>query len=74
MVAYLKMYAGGVLLLGGGTGLGQLSLPVLAAVFITSAVLGDAVNYAIGNKLGEAPVRTRGPVDWTLLCHWAGSR
>lgn len=25
----------------------------LAAVFVSSAVLGDAVNYAIGNKLGE---------------------
>jgi hypothetical protein len=70
VAADLRMYAGGVLLLGGGTGLGQLSLPVLAAVFITSAVLGDAVNYAIGNKLGEHPVRNRGPVDWTRLCHF----
>lgn len=34
-------------------GMGQLNLCYLFAVFITSAVLGDAVNYAIGNKLGE---------------------
>jgi membrane protein DedA with SNARE-associated domain len=43
-----------LVLLLGAAGLGQLSLPILAAVFITSAVLGDAVNYAIGNKLGES--------------------
>lgn len=33
--------------------MGQLNIGLLFAVFITSAVLGDAVNYAIGNKLGE---------------------
>lgn len=34
-------------------GMGQLNISLLFAVFMTSAVLGDAVNYAIGNKLGE---------------------
>lgn len=34
-------------------GMGQLNLSLLFAVFMTSAVLGDAVNYAIGNKLGR---------------------
>jgi membrane protein DedA with SNARE-associated domain len=34
------------------TGMGQLKLLWLFGVFMTSAVLGDAVNYAIGNKLG----------------------
>jgi membrane protein DedA with SNARE-associated domain len=33
--------------------MGQLNLSLLFAVFMTSAVLGDAVNYAIGNKLGR---------------------
>jgi membrane protein DedA with SNARE-associated domain len=35
------------------TGMGQLNISLLFAVFLTSAVLGDAVNYAIGNKLGR---------------------
>ena len=33
--------------------MGRLSWPTLMAVFITSAILGDAVNYAIGSKLGR---------------------
>jgi membrane-associated protein len=33
--------------------MGQLNIGLLFAVFMTSAVLGDAVNYAIGSKLGE---------------------
>jgi membrane protein DedA with SNARE-associated domain len=33
-------------------GMGQLNIGLLFAVFMTSAVLGDAVNYAIGSKLG----------------------
>jgi membrane protein DedA with SNARE-associated domain len=46
--------------------MGQLNIGLLFAVFMTSAVLGDAVNYAIGNKLGgssltERCVRTLGP-------------
>jgi membrane protein DedA with SNARE-associated domain len=35
------------------TGLGKLQLAPLAAVFLSSAILGDAVNYAIGNRLGR---------------------
>lgn len=38
---------------GAFAGMGQLNISLLFAVFITSAVLGDAVNYAIGNKLGR---------------------
>ena len=34
-------------------GMGRLSAPTLMAVFITSAILGDAVNYAIGSNLGR---------------------
>ena len=30
----------------------SLSLPLMAALLITAAVLGDAVNYAVGNYLG----------------------
>lgn len=33
--------------------MGKLSLPILMAIFITSAILGDMVNYAVGNKLGR---------------------
>lgn len=39
-------------------GMGQLNISLLFAVFMTSAVLGDAVNYAIGNKLGESNTTT----------------
>lgn len=38
---------------GAFAGMGQLNLVTLALVFLTSAVLGDAVNYAVGNKLGK---------------------
>ncbi len=38
---------------GALAGMGRLDVAVLMAVFITSAILGDAVNYAIGNKLGR---------------------
>jgi hypothetical protein len=38
---------------GAFAGMGKLSLAPLAAVFLTSAVLGDAVNYVVGQKLGE---------------------
>eukprot|EP00879_Flechtneria_rotunda_P001596 GHRR01001756.1.p1 GENE.GHRR01001756.1~~GHRR01001756.1.p1 ORF type:complete len:330 (+),score=102.76 GHRR01001756.1:102-1091(+) len=38
---------------GAFAGMGQLNISLLFAVFMTSAVLGDAVNYAIGNKLGR---------------------
>mmetsp|Transcript_39757 Transcript_39757/g.88369 ORF Transcript_39757/g.88369 Transcript_39757/m.88369 type:complete len:341 (+) Transcript_39757:27-1049(+) len=38
---------------GAFAGLGKLSLGTLMAVFLSSAILGDAVNYAIGNKLGK---------------------
>jgi membrane-associated protein len=38
---------------GAFAALGSLNIWVLSAVFITAAILGDAVNYAIGNYLGE---------------------
>eukprot|EP00882_Tetradesmus_deserticola_P015162 GHRQ01016146.1.p1 GENE.GHRQ01016146.1~~GHRQ01016146.1.p1 ORF type:complete len:264 (+),score=146.71 GHRQ01016146.1:152-943(+) len=38
---------------GAFAGMGQLNIGLLFAVFMTSAVLGDAVNYAIGSKLGR---------------------
>lgn len=41
---------------GAFAGMGQLDLGLLFAVFMTSAVLGDAVNYAIGSKLGESGI------------------
>jgi membrane protein DedA with SNARE-associated domain len=34
-------------------GLDKLQLLPLAAVFLSSAILGDAVNYAVGNRLGR---------------------
>jgi hypothetical protein len=37
---------------GAFAGMGQLDVGLLFAVFMTSAVLGDAVNYAIGARLG----------------------
>ncbi|MGQ3164906.1 MAG: hypothetical protein ACT6T3_22040, partial [Agrobacterium sp.] len=33
-------------------GMGRLDLVTLVAVFLTSAILGDALNYWVGNKLG----------------------
>jgi len=41
---------------GAFAGMGQLDLWKLFCVFMTSAVLGDAVNYAIGSKLGARVV------------------
>jgi membrane protein DedA with SNARE-associated domain len=38
--------------------MGQLNVALLFAVFMSSAVLGDAVNYAIGNKLGNGRLVT----------------
>eukprot|EP00775_Hariotina_reticulata_P007507 gene7507-7717_t len=38
---------------GAFAGMGQLNVALLFAVFMSSAVLGDAVNYAIGSKLGR---------------------
>jgi membrane-associated protein len=35
------------------SGMGQLQVGTLMAVFITAAILGDAVNYAIGSNLGR---------------------
>lgn len=37
---------------GAFAGMGRLDLGILAAVFIVSAILGDAVNYAVGARLG----------------------
>ncbi len=42
----------------------HLSLPVLLAVLIAAAVLGDAVNYAIGLRLGPAVFRSQS--SWLL--------
>jgi membrane-associated protein len=36
----------------------RVNLPVMAVVMITAAVLGDAVNYSIGAKLGPAVFRS----------------
>lgn len=37
-----------------------LSLPVLLAVLLAAAILGDAANYAVGARLGPAVLRGRG--------------
>ncbi|GFH21863.1 uncharacterized protein HaLaN_19239 [Haematococcus lacustris] len=37
---------------GAFAGMGRLDLVTLVAVFLTSAILGDALNYWVGNKLG----------------------
>ncbi|KAG2432439.1 hypothetical protein HXX76_008785 [Chlamydomonas incerta] len=41
---------------GAFAGMGQLDVAILCAVFIVSAILGDAVNYAVGSKVGRAAV------------------
>ncbi|GAX81608.1 hypothetical protein CEUSTIGMA_g9036.t1 [Chlamydomonas eustigma] len=38
---------------GAFAGMGQLQVGTLMVVFITAAILGDAVNYAIGSNLGR---------------------
>ncbi len=38
---------------------GLLQLQLLMGVFIVAAVLGDAVNYAIGNWLGARALRSK---------------
>jgi membrane protein DedA with SNARE-associated domain len=43
--------------------MGQLNIGLLFAVFMTSAVLGDAVNYAIGSKLGEPASSSCGSIE-----------
>ncbi len=37
--------------------MGKLDVATLMVVFLVSAILGDAVNYAVGNKLGGWAVR-----------------
>lgn len=37
--------------------MGKLSVGILMAVFIVSAILGDAVNYAVGKKLGAVAIQ-----------------
>lgn len=34
-------------------GLGQLNVLYLLAIFISSAIIGDSVNFAIGSKMGQ---------------------
>jgi membrane protein DedA with SNARE-associated domain len=48
--------------------MGQLKLLWLFGVFMTSAVLGDAVNYAIGNKLGAWLLALRSTFCACLRC------
>ncbi|GIL89603.1 hypothetical protein Vretimale_1834, partial [Volvox reticuliferus] len=47
---------------GAFAGMGQLDVGVLCAVFIVAAIIGDAVNYAVGAKIGQAAV-SRGVVS-----------
>ena len=43
---------------GAFAALGSLHLPFLMGIFMTAAILGDAVNYAAGHYLGELHVTT----------------
>jgi hypothetical protein len=54
-------------------GMGQLNLSLLFAVFMTSAVLGDAVNYAIGNKLGRWTLAQSAPHAASVSSGHSGS-
>ncbi|GIL42354.1 hypothetical protein Vafri_355 [Volvox africanus] len=47
---------------GAFAGMGQLDVGVLCGVFIVAAIIGDAVNYAVGAKIGQAAV-SRGIVS-----------
>lgn len=51
---YLMWCSGDSLLFAAGAfaALGSLHLGAVCAVFISAAIIGDAVNYAIGNYLG----------------------
>lgn len=51
---------------GAFAGLGQLALLPLMAVFISSAILGDALNYAIGSTLGTW-LTSRGIVNQSYI-------
>ena len=55
--------AGDSLLFASGAfaALGSLDLVALMAVFISSAILGDAVNYSVGKWLGETSLGGRKP-------------
>lgn len=44
---------------GAMAGLGKLNISYLFAVFIIAAILGDAVNYAIGSWLGQKAVESK---------------
>jgi membrane-associated protein len=44
---------------GAFAGMGKLALAPLAATFASAAVLGDALNYAIGQRLGAAAIARR---------------
>ncbi|EFJ44040.1 hypothetical protein VOLCADRAFT_106562 [Volvox carteri f. nagariensis] len=47
---------------GAFAGMGQLDVGVLCGVFIVAAIIGDAVNYAVGARIGQAAV-SRGVVS-----------
>ncbi|GLC35186.1 hypothetical protein PLESTB_000563800 [Pleodorina starrii] len=47
---------------GAFAGMGQLDVGLLCAIFIVAAIIGDAVNYAVGAKIGQAAV-SRGVVS-----------
>jgi membrane-associated protein len=48
------------LLFGGAlAGTGRLSLPVLAALAVAAAILGDSVGYEVGRRLGPTLTRSR---------------
>jgi membrane-associated protein len=47
---------------GAFAGMGKLALVPLAATFAVAATLGDAVNYAIGKRLGKAAL-SKGWID-----------
>lgn len=51
--------------------LGSLNFAYLIGVFFVAAVLGDAVNYAIGNWLGRAAMAFKRFQSWVHLC-WVG--
>jgi membrane protein DedA with SNARE-associated domain len=51
---------------GAFAGMGQLDPGVLFAVFMTSAVLGDAVNYALGARLGARRATPRREIALSL--------
>ena len=70
------LLAGDSLLFAAGAfaALGSLNVWAVSGVFITAAILGDAVNYAVGNYLGTITSVKVSVLGYSMLCRSVPAR